>query len=312
MGILTGGNSGEGPGVDKNERKKKGFFLYIDVVVRKFVKLMGVDLAYFIVSLPYLALAYMVLSTFVMTALGITTESMTKLYSNAAMEGLTTEELVNMMSTSIRMIITMILFNFLGSGPAGASYAYISRCYTRGEHAWLWSDGWDQFKGNLKNSIPLLVLDLVVIALGTNAIAFYSASLGSYTGAAAVLMQWAKYVMIMLLIVYMMFHMYAYQIMVTYECGFFELIKYSILITIAKLPMSILLTVVGGGIILILFGYLYPVIGLVAYPFFMMTFTRFSMEFYASRVIEKNIKAVKKKNKKKNKKKKAKVTYLDE
>ena len=47
-----------------------------------------------------------------------------------------------------------------------APYAYIMRCYTRGEHVWIWSDGWDKFKENLKYTVPILIIDSLIIALG--------------------------------------------------------------------------------------------------------------------------------------------------
>ena len=43
----------EGPGVDKNEKKKRGIFLYSDVVTRKFFQLMKLNILYVIFSLPH-------------------------------------------------------------------------------------------------------------------------------------------------------------------------------------------------------------------------------------------------------------------
>jgi uncharacterized membrane protein YesL len=97
--------------------------------------------------------------------------------------------------------------------------------------------------------------------------------------------------------------------MVTYECDFRELIKASVMMTLAKLPMSVFLTALTGALTVLLMGALSnPLAGLIIYSVIGLTFLRYPLEFYASRVIEKNIKAVKKKEKKK----KAKITYMEE
>lgn len=309
MGIFNGYLK-EGAGIDKNAKRKKGLFLFIDILARKFMKLMVAGMLYFIVSLPYLALAYFALSTFVMNAFGIT-DFINNLQptAEATQAGVTQEIMAQMLFSMTKMIITVLLFNFFGSGPVGASYAYITRCYTRGEHAWVWSDGWEQFKGNLKQSIPLFVLDFIVVFLAMNAIAFYSQLAGHYNGIEATLLVYVKYFTVMLFVVYGMMHTFIYQIMITYKCSFIELIKFSGIMTIAKLPMSILLAALSiVGVIAAFYFFSNPIAGLLLYFIIGISLLRYPHEFYASRVIEKNIKAVKKQQKKNS----AKVTYLDE
>ncbi len=308
MGIFGGGYMKEGPGIDKNAPKKKGVFLYIDVVFRKFADLMGTGFACFIISLPFLAFAYVVLSSFIMNGLGISAAIENTAQSMSG-EGADAEKAAQVLYFSLRAMITILVYNFFGSGPVSASYAFITRCFTRGEHVWKMSDGWDKFKENLKQTALLLVLDIVVIALGSNAIAFYSALAGANTGASAMALTAAQYFTAIILILYMMMHIYIYQIMVTYECSFNDLIKSSITITIAKLPMSVLLTVITGAVTTVLLGTIVnPLVGIIIYAVIGHIFLRYPLEFYASRVIEKNIKAVKKQEKKKR----AKITYLEE
>ena len=206
-------------------------------------------------------------------------------------------------------MVTVLLFNGFGSGPASAAYAYIMRCYTRGEHAWIISDGWDKFKENLKHSILILVLDIVVILLGANAISFYRAFAQQMEGGMATLFSMIQYFTIVVLFLYMMMHMYIYQIMVTYECKFSELLKASAMMMLAKLPMSVLLTAISMGLIMFMFLMIgNPMVSIIIYIVLGVMFFRYPFEFYASRVIEKNIKAVKKANKKNE----AKITYLEE
>ncbi|MGM9936042.1 MAG: hypothetical protein ACI38A_01735 [Candidatus Ornithomonoglobus sp.] len=308
MGIFGGGYMKEGPGIDKNAPKKKGIFLYIDIVFRKFMDLIGTGFMCFIISLPFLAFTYVVLSSFIMNGLGISAAIESTAQSMAG-EGADAEELAQVLYFSMRSMITIIVYNFFGSGPVSASYAFITRCFTRGEHVWKMSDGWDKFKENLKQTIALLILDIVVISLGSNAIAFYSALAAANTGSMATLLTVAQCFTAVILVLYMMMHIYIYQIMVTYECSFIDLIKSSITIAIAKLPMSVLLTAVTGAVIFALLGMISnPLIGIIIYAVIGHIVLRYPLEFYASRVIEKNIKAVKKQEKKNR----AKITYMDE
>lgn len=309
MGIFGGNYMKEGPGVDKNAPKKKGFFLFWDIVFRKFTKLMGTNMLHFVTSLLYLAFVYVFLSSFVISGLGMESaiESTSKLAAADAESVAAVEQLLYF---TLRSFITVLIFNFFGSGPVSAPYAYIMRCYTRGDHAWIFSDGWDKFKENLKQSIPVLIIDIVVIILGMNAFSFYSAFSQQYIGTAAgTFLDIIRYFTMVIMILYMMMHIYIYQIMVTYKCTFGELLKSSAMMMLAKLPMNLLLTFITGAVITLMFVFIpNPMISVVLYAAVGGMLLRYPLEFYASRVIEKNIKAVKK-AKEKNE---AKITYIEE
>lgn len=306
MGLFNGYLK-EGPGIDKDAPKKKGVFLYIDIVFRKFFDLISSGFVCFVASLPFLLFAYVILSTMVMNGLGIGTAIEETAKSTAA-EGASAEELAQMLNLSIRAIITVLLYNIMGSGPVSASYAYITRCFTRGEHVWKMSDGWDKFKENFKHTILLFIVDTVIIALSSNAVGFYSALASKSTGSAAAMLMAAKYFTMVIMFLYLIMHIYVYQIAVTYECKFKDLLKSSITIAIAKLPMSFLLIVITSAAIVFGLGSgINPMVGIVLYAVIGHIFLRYPLEFYAARVIEKNIREVRKQEKKRE----AKITYLD-
>lgn len=309
MGLFGGNYMKEGPGVDKNAPKKKGFFLFWDIVIQKFTKMLGANMLHFILSVIYLAFIYIILSSFVIQGLGIDNAISSAAQVGAADEAsiATVEQMLYFM---IRAFITVFVFNYFGSGPVTASYAYIMRCYTRGEHAWMWSDGWDKFKENLKQSVPVLIIDIVVLILGLNAYSFYTAFAAEYAGTAAgTFMDMVRYFTIVVLFIYMMMHIYIYQIMVTYKCKLWELYKSAAMMTLAKLPMNLLLTVITAAGILLIFWFIpNPMVSLIVYLVLGGILFRYPLEFYASRVIEKNIKAVKKAEKKNE----AKITYLED
>ena len=282
----------EGPGVDKNAKRRKGIFLYFEIIFAKFFKFIKTNSLYSLVSLPYYALAFFVLAPFVMRGLGI----------ESAMQELSQEDSmdVNTMQMVIQSMFMVLIVNLFGSGPASASYAYITRCFTRAEHAGILSDGKDKFKENLKNSFLLLAADVVIILLSTNAVYFYRQFAASQSGMMAALMSLVRYFIVVLMFTYVMMHIYTYQIMVTYECNFRTLLKNSFVMAMAKLPMNILLMVVTGAVMVIPMMYLNPVICILFYMIVGMMFARYPFEFYSARVIERNIKAVEKKNKNRN------------
>ncbi|MBR0366670.1 MAG: hypothetical protein IJH94_07740, partial [Clostridia bacterium] len=282
MGIFTPSYLKEGPGVSKDARKKKGAFLLIDVMFRKFFRLMQANFLYFVVSLPYLAILFIFVSLFVINGLGLN-------LNVGAAAGFDAETMYGLAEVFARTVITIGLFNFMGSGPASAAYAYVCRCYTRGEHTWILSDGKDKIVENFLQSIILVVIDVVAICLIMNAIAFYGALTASNTMFGIV-----RYVTIFLLMLYITMHYYIYQIMVTYKCSFKDLIKYSIIITFAKLPLTVILTVICGGLYYLAMTYIAaanPFMFALFYAIVGLTLMRFPIEFFAARVIEKNIKA---------------------
>ena len=300
MGIFSY-NMKEGPGVSKDERKKKGVFLYIDIVFRKFLKLIQANMMYLILSIPYLIIAFALFAPMVMNAFGM----------NLAMEGMgdySADEMTSVAEVFFRTAIALFLFNYFGSGPAAAAYAYATRCYTRGEHTWLISDAKDKIKENFKQSILLLILDLIVIILAMNAAGFYSALMSTATGGMATAFQLARYVTLMATFIYMVMHIYIYQIMVTYECKFIDLLKNSAIMALAKLPMTIVLTVITAFVFFLSVRFIAiynPFAFALVYGVLGMTFMRYPLEFYAARVIEKNIRA----QSKKQENSKAKITY---
>ena len=296
MGIFTPSYLKEGPGVSKDARKKKGVFLLIDVMFRKFFKLMQANFLYFVVSLPYLAILFIFVSPFVINGLGLNLDI-------GATADFDAETMHGVAEVFARTVITIGLFNFMGSGPASAAYAYICRCYTRGEHTWILSDGKDIFVENFLQSICLAALDVVAICIIMNAIVFYSALTASNAMFGVV-----RYVTIILLMLYITMHYYAYQIMVTYKCKFTDLIKFSIIIAFAKLPLTVILTVICGGLYYLAMTYIAaanPFMFAILYAIVGLTLMRFPIEFFAARVIEKNIKAEQKRIKREEEKEEA-------
>ncbi len=254
----------EGPGVDTNAPEMKGFPAFLDVLTRKFGKLTGANILYFVTSIPFLAVAFIFLTSQVTLAF-VPLEIL-----NASNDNV----------TFYNMVFCCLLLNFFGSGPASAAYAYVTRSFTRSEPVWVISDGFDKLKENFKYAILLSLVDIVVIYVASIAIGFYSVNTGIVSTCLYILM-------IAVFAIYALAHVFMYQIMVTYDCKFKLVIKNGILFTIAKLPVCLLLAVIAYVILELVFRYMEGAFGLVFYAILGLTFTKFPLEFYAARVIKK-------------------------
>ncbi len=255
----------EGPGVDKDAPKKKGAALFFEILFRKFFELIKANSLYFIVSLP----AFLIILIFI-----------APMYTGVFFDLGNMDDNVKVL---LYLVIANILFNFIGSGPASAGYSFVTRCFVRSQPVWIASDGFDKFRENFKQSIFLVVLDMAVSLILGIAIGYY----GSGT---SFLYIYLKFLMMFLLIIYMISRVFAYQIMVTYDCKFRDILKNSIVFTFVKLPMCVLLAVMETVICYLLYlplGFL----GIFVYIFIGMMIVKFPLEFYAIRVIEKNIEA---------------------
>ncbi len=276
MGLFSFNYAKPGPGVDKDAPKKKGIFLYFELFVRKFFKMIQVNMLYFLVSIPYIILMFLFVT-------GIFGRYFGEQLTNIAKEAGIDDQSVGTMLLIFNAFVTMLIFSLWGSGPASAAYAYVTRCFTREEHAWILSDFFKNFKENFKHSMIILVLDFVILFLMFNAIVqYWNLYLSSNQFIWAILM----YLCILAAIVYTFMHFYFYQIMVTFECKFKDLIKNALMLALGKAPMNLFLTVICFVLLMILFNFLHPVFAVFLCFILFYSIVRYPIEFYSARTIQ--------------------------
>ena len=273
-----------GPGVDKDAPKKKGIFLYFEIFFRKFARIVQANMLYIAASLPWIVLLYFFGSIVTYDAAHSLVEGV-----NMAGDNLSAGEVEGMMQLLLRFLFLIMVITLLGSGPASAGYAYLTRCFTREQHAWIWSDFKDKFKENFKQSMIVVAIDAVVIVLAANAIMFY---VGMYTETLEFMWMLVCYILILGLLIFSWAHFYIYQIMVTFKCTFGQLYKNAFIMALGKMPMNLLLTVIMFVVNVLLYGLLNPLIAFIASFVIGYSITRFPVEFYASRSIDKIIDAM--------------------
>jgi uncharacterized membrane protein YesL len=260
MGLFFNYNK-PGPGISKDAPKKKGIFLYLELFFRKFWLLMKANMLYFAVSLPVIA----VYNFIIINALSI--------FLPAAEQE---------MSWHISLIFTAIITIIWGTGPVSGGYAYILRGFAREEHVWIVSDFFEKIRETFKLGMIMLIMDIVLLIFGINAVSIYLSMIKSGYG-------FAKYALSALAVIFVFYtflHYYVYEFGVTFENGIKNTLKNALITGIATLPANLFLTVFAVSITVLVFGRL-TVLSIILLLFLMwISFMRFPIDFYAARMIK--------------------------
>jgi len=274
MGFFGGGFTKEGPGVDKNAPKKKGIFLYIEIFIRKFWKIVQLNLLYTLFSIPMLVLLYFLAP--------VSTDFTARIVQSSGLDASAEAAL----QAGFRVMFALGILSLWGSGPASAGTAYIMRCFAREEHAWIWSDFWDKFKSNFKQASIVIIVDIVVLMLEINAMMFYFSIFKNTNDTMWLII---TYMSFLLFVLYTFIHFYIYQIMVTFECTMVQLYRNALIFAFAKLPMNLLLMFFVCGFIFGLSLIVSPGVVIMLYATVGIIFSSFPIAFYASRSILKTL-----------------------
>lgn len=277
MGIFRYNYNKPGPGVEKDAPKKKGLFLYLELLRRKFGKLAQATMLYFICSIPMI-----IIMNILFAFAPIHFDALITGAETAGAEAAVPDAAAGIITLGI--FFSMIVLVLWGSGPASAAFAYITRCFTREEHSWIMSDFFQRFKENFKQAMIVSVVDIAVMCLGTNAIFFYFERARSSGATMWVILACMS---LMLMLVYTFMHFYIYQIMVTYECKTKDLYKNSLILALGKAPMNLVLIIICSLMIFALFNYLNPIFAVLLSFLFFIGFAKYPIEFYAARTISK-------------------------
>lgn len=253
-----------GPGVDKNAPKKKGIALFFELLWRNFGKMLLSNMLYFVVSLPVLALYAVIISMF---------------FGNVI-----PEEVGSAGFLQIVMILTVIVVILWGTGPVSCGYAYILRNVAREEHTFLASDFFEKTKENFWHGLVFLLVDILMLTVFSVSVLFYH-ELSEKTGGIYTIFY---YLIIFMIVLYTIMHFYLYEMEVTFENGIKNVYKNAFLMSIATIPMCL---VIGAVIIVLSFlilRFLTPVAIIIVAFLCWISIMRFMVDFYTARVIKKN------------------------
>ena len=269
MGLFNANFSKEGPGVSKDALEKNRFFLFFEILGRKFSNLIPTNIIYFITLLPVIA--------GVLLSVRLNPQLFDDLSSSGPLF-VFTGDIIGLAILFVSLFIT---------GPATCAFTYVLRNMQRQEHTWIFSDFKDQFKKNYKQGLCMSIIDVIIPFILYIAFCFYKFSLPVTMPEMANLGTVLQYVIISLSIVFIMMHYYIYTMIVTFDLKFKDIIKNSIIFTFAKLPLNIFISLIIAGVIALSLWFL--LVGLILSSMFTLSFLGFFIIYCIYPTIEKSM-----------------------
>lgn len=253
-----------GPGIDKDAPKKKGVFLYFELVWRYLWKLVLSNMLYVAISLPILILYHYLFFGIFGTVYG----------DGASLDVMNHSALV----------FTVLLAVFWGTGPASCGYTHILRNMAREEHVWISLDFFKTAKTSFKHGLIFLIVDIAVFLTSMVSLSVYS----SYAQNGSVLYLIPMGIVIFALGMYTLMHFFLYEFEVTFENKVKEIYKNSMLASIAAFPMCAIITVIICLLTYIILAALQSGIVIIASFIIWVGLMRFIIDFYTARFIKRH------------------------
>ncbi len=267
MGLFNHSNfSKPGKGVSRNAPKKRGFFMFFELLGRKFWSLCTLSLTYTLASIPFFAI-YLFLSTLLVSAF-------------AKAEGSTT--IMAYTAISISLLFVM----YLGAGPASAGHSKILTDFSREYPVFLWSDFWEAFKKKFLPSILVFALDIVVIFLFIFAALFY---FGDFDiGLPMFFRLLLGILMLVFCLIYVLMHPFIYCLIADKGLRFSEVMSLAFTMTMAKLLGMIFVFLSSLAVLAVIAGLVLFVAGFFIFllPVAVFSINQFMLTFYAVQIID--------------------------
>ncbi len=254
MGILGGNFAKPGKGITKEEAEKRNYF---DILGCHIWDLMKLNLLFILVNIVLIgAFIFIVLPYFV-----------------------NLEETIDMFLKMKYIILPPWPFiPFMFMGPSIAGLTYVLRNWSRQEHAFLFSDFFEYMKKNWKQGLALSVISTVVTYLFLNAVLFYiSAGVSVYI---------VLTIALILGIILFSMGFYTYPMVVTFDMKLKDIIKNAFIFALVKLPQNIFFLIIIGAVHLLLLYY-FPIIWVILMLIFLISWTGFTMNYYAWHIMNK-------------------------
>ena len=135
-------------------------------------------------------------------------------------------------------LIGMVPCTFI-TGPFTAGITYVTRNWARDEHSFVWSDFWDAVKGNWKQSLLVSLISGLMPLLLYVCWTFYS-----QMAVNSVFYMVPLGLVVLVFALWKLSEMVIYTMMVTYDLSFRNLIRNSMLLTMARFPIAVLIKLI--------------------------------------------------------------------
>ena len=190
--------------------------------------------------------------------------------------------IVNTLASYLAMWLIGLIPCILITGPSSAGAAYIMRNWARDDHAFIFSDFKDAFKGNWKAALGVSALTSVLPLVLYTAVAYYSQMASSN-----MLMIVPMVFVISVAFMWVLMIPLLYPLMIGYELRFKDVVKNAFLIAAARLPHMVIARIITLIPILILaFGVYYILFGLAFSKLVYASFANSAFDRYLNPHIE--------------------------
>ena len=228
---------------------------------------------------------------------GALTESFTEESVNRlAQAGITDMDTMNKVSFDIirvelNKMLLLLIPCILITGPVQAGLAYVTRNWSRDEHAFIWSDFKDAVKENWKQGLGVSAITSLLPIILYVGYQFYGQQAQTN-----VIFMVPQMLLVMICVVWALSLVFMYPMMVTYKVSFGQLIKNSMVMAIGRLPQTVgirllmLVPAMIAGVVFFFTGSLIALLVLGAYYIlFGFAFFRFVAASYTNGVFDKFI-----------------------
>lgn len=303
------GKSGKGD-FKKDDLPTNRWQLFWDMLKTRLSGLVRLNLLYFLVWIPTVVVLILGYSTFMDSFIYPATQSSVDengqtVYSEVLDEegnpvmkwqaaGYTESQIPALMNSVVLHYLLWLIPCIAITGPATAGVSYVTRNWSRDEHAFIWSDFKDALKENWKQSLVVSIITGLVPMLAYVCWTFYGEMAKTQT-----IMFIPQVLTMMLVIMWYLSVTYMHPLTVSYELKTKGVLKNGLLLGIARLPMSVgirllhclptVLIVLIGGFVIGLDLYLLPMIILVYYALIGFSLSRFVTASYTNAVFDRFI-----------------------
>ncbi len=260
MGFFSINYNKPGPGVDKDAPPKPRFFIFFEVLKRKFWHLLRVNLMFALFNIPALLIAFVVASVYLQ-----------KLQFDGG---------IGDFYLRFFLAALMTLLPVITLGPVQAGFTYILRNYSREEHSFIWWDFKETFIKNFKQGMAITAIDIVVMYVLGIAINFYTSQNGLISTAATSFV-------VLSLVIFSIMHLYIYPMLVTVKLSVKDIYKNAFIFSILKLFPNLLFFVLN---VVIAYAAFYNIlIGIILYVLLLPSFIGLMNNFYVNPIIKKYV-----------------------
>ena len=246
----------DGKGVEKDDIITKYDFLsFFKLYIRRFVKLIWVNALYIVGNFPLLFLLLEVSELFSNVGVAPSSEVFPVINGIYIASGESAPSFAVLLGIHGQMapvyadtVVTYILYGLSALfiftfGPVNAACTYIVRNLVKGEPVFMWEDFKSTIKSTWKQALPMGILDLIMLAMCTNALYGYYYNYTNYFV--------MFYSMLLVFMLYIFMRFYVYTMMVTFDLKFFQIIKNAAIFTLLGFGRNLLLFL--GCVMLVIF-----------------------------------------------------------